>query len=145
MPSRAWVQIASRQDKPIVEIKREFEEEAFCGYLTFVSDLPRLNALPAGWKAAFSASGGVYALTCPKTHELYIGSAYGAESFFGRWVQYAADGHGGNIQLKSRDRSDYQVSILEVAGSAATMQDIMAIESRWKDKLQTRQMGLNSN
>jgi hypothetical protein len=101
--------------------------------------------LPAGWKAALAAASGVYALTCPKTHELYIGSAYGAGGFFGRWAQYAADGHGGNIQLRSRDRSDYEVSILEVAGSAATVEDVIAMEARWKDKLQTRKMGLNSN
>ena len=142
---RAWVQIASRKEKPIVEIKREFEEVAFPGYLNFVSDLSRLSSLPEGWKAALSAASGVYVLTCPKKKELYIGAAYGAGGFFARWAEFATNGHGGNIQLRSRDRSDYQVSILEVAGSAATMQDIIAIESRWKDKLQTRQMGLNSN
>jgi hypothetical protein len=60
-------------------------------------------------------------------------------------VSYARDGHGGNVGLKSRDPSDYQVSILEVAGSAATVDEIIAMEGLWKQKLQSREMGLNRN
>ena len=52
-------------------------------------------------------------------------------------------GHGGNVGLKSRVPSDYQVAILEVAGSAATMGEILALEQRWMAKLQSREMGLN--
>ena len=93
------------------------------------------------------AARGIYVLTCPKKKELYIGSAYGADGFYGRWMEYARTGHGGNVQLKSREPSDYQVSILEVAGSAQTSDDVLALESHWKDKLQTRErgFGLNSN
>jgi hypothetical protein len=60
-------------------------------------------------------------------------------------MNYAATGDGGNVRLRSRERSDYQVSILEVAGSAATADDILKMETRWKVKLQTREMGLNGN
>jgi len=65
--------------------------------------------------------------------------------FFGKVDPVREGRHGGNIQLKSRDPSDYQVSILEVAGSSATDAEISALEMLWKAKLQTRQMGLNSN
>ncbi len=51
----------------------------------------------------------------------------------------------GNIALKSRDPSDYRVSILEVAGSSATHADIQKMEVLWKEKLQSREMGLNRN
>jgi hypothetical protein len=142
---RAWLQRGDRKYKPIIEIRREFTEPAFPGYLEFVENLSRMPLLPAGWISALSAVRGVYVLTCPRTKELYIGSAIGEAGFFGRWSDYARDGHGGNIQLKSRDRSDYQVSILEVAGSGANSQDILNMESQWKKKLQTRAMGLNSN
>lgn len=60
-------------------------------------------------------------------------------------MAYVFDGHGGNILLKSRDRSDYQVSVLEVAGTSATPSEIGAMEERWKRKLQSRDMGLNAN
>ncbi len=46
------------------------------------------------------------------------------------WVQYA-------------DRQDK--SILEIAGSAQTHDEILAMEGRWQRKLQSREMGLNQN
>jgi len=143
--TRAWLQRGDGKPKPIVEIKRKFTEEDFPGYLEFSSSLTRLPILPAAWKSALSAARGIYVLTCPKTKELYIGSATGSDGFFGRWSDYALDGHGGNIQLKSRDRSDYQVAILETAGSSMSIHQIQILESQWKHKLQTRKMGLNSN
>jgi len=55
------------------------------------------------------------------------------------------NGHGGNVGLKSRDPADYQVSILEVSGSTATVEEVLAAEQLWKAKLQSREMGLNRN
>lgn len=46
---------------------------------------------------------------------------------------------------KSREPSDYQVSILEVAGSNLQIEDIVAMETRWKRKLENGAMGLNRN
>ena len=74
-----------------------------------------------------------------------MGSASGDNGFLGRWLSYVQSGHGGNEGLKSREPSDYQVSILEVAGSAATTEEIREMESLWKTKLQSREMGLNRN
>jgi hypothetical protein len=84
-------------------------------------------------------------LTCPETQEQYVGSAYGEEGFWHRWQEYVQTGHGGNVALKSRDPSDYQVSILEVAGTSRTPEEILAMETLWKEKLQSREMGLNRN
>ncbi len=47
--------------------------------------------------------------------------------------------------LRDQTPSDYQVSILEVAGSAATIEEIVNMEDLWKRKLQSREMGLNKN
>jgi hypothetical protein len=89
------------------------------------------------------ASRGIYCLTCPRTGELYVGSATGEDGFWGRWLAYYETGHGGNVRLKSREPSDYQVSVLEVAGSEATTLDILQAEQRWMRKLRTAEMGLN--
>ena len=48
-------------------------------------------------------------------------------------------------ELKSRKPSDYQIAILEVAGSDASTEDILRMEALWKTKLQSREMGLNRN
>ena len=73
----------------------------------------------------------------------HVGSASGGGGFWQRWQDYARTGHGGNVALKSRNPSDYQVSILQVAGTDATAGDIIAMDELWKCKLQSKEMGLN--
>lgn len=107
--------------------------------------LSRLDKLPLGWVTALKNTRGIYLLTCPRTKEQYVGAAIGMDGFWGRWQNYVQTGHGGDVALKSREPSDYQVSILEVAGSSATVEDIITMETLWKKKLQSREMGLNRN
>ncbi|MDP1547237.1 MAG: GIY-YIG nuclease family protein [Anaerolineales bacterium] len=142
---RAWIQHTDRQDKRILEIRKEFKEPDFPGFLNFISPLSKINGLPRNWITTLQSSRGVYLLTCPKTKEQYVGSATGESGFWGRWQAYIKSGDGGNIALKSRDYSDYQISILEVAGTASTYEDIIHMENLWKSKLQSREMGLNRN
>jgi hypothetical protein len=141
----AWIQRADQRDKQVIELRAEFKEPAFPGFLNFIEPLSRLDKLPATWIAVLKSSKGIYLLTCPWTKEQYVGSATGEESFWGRWQEYLTTGHGGDVALKSREPSDYQVSILEVAGTASSHDDIIKMESKWKDKLQSREMGLNRN
>lgn len=142
---RAWVQRADNKDKPVIELRPEFKEPDFPGFLNFRENLSKVEALPKTWIAILKQATGIYLLTCPKTKEQYVGSACGGEGFWHRWREYVMTGHGGNIALKSREYSDYQISILEVAGSASNIDDIRKMESRWKEKLQSREMGLNKN
>lgn len=46
--------------------------------------------------------------------------------------------------LKSREPSDYQIAVLEVAGSEHSREEIIQSEHRWMRKLQSVAMGLNS-
>lgn len=142
---RAWIQRAERQNKRITKLLQEFKEPQFPGFLNFIEALSKLDKLPKDWITALRSSRGIYLLTCPKTKEQYVGSASGADGFWGRWQNYVQTGHGGDVALKSRDASDYHVSILEVAGTASTIDDIIKMEVRWKSKLQSREMGLNRN
>lgn len=97
---RQWVQLADRQDKPILELRRELHEPAFPGFAAFMGQLSEIETLPLSWVSALSASRGVYILTCPRTNEQYIGSAHGAGGFHARWLEYCTNGHGGNVSLK---------------------------------------------
>jgi len=142
--ARAWVQRADRQDKIVSELRLKFEEDPFPGPLNFIQPLSRIESLPQSWIEVLKNLKGIYLLVCPKTHEQYVGSVAGEEGFWQRWQSYASNGHGGNVRLRSRELSDYQVSILEVAGDA-NQDQILAMESRWKRKLLTREMGLNGN
>ena len=69
----------------------------------------------------------------------------GASGFWGRWEEYAASGHGGNLRMRELPRSDYQVTVLEVASSSARAEDLIRLEGRWKEKLRSRDFGLNAN
>jgi hypothetical protein len=142
---RTWIQRADSQNKPITELRRQFKEPDFPGFLHFVKSLSEILSLPTGWIDILRNARGIYLLTCPKTKEQYVGSADGVDGFYGRWCEYAKTGHGGDIALKSREPSDYRISILEVAGTSATHDDVLAMEQLWKSKLQSRDMGLNRN
>lgn len=143
--TRQWSQLSANQDKIITELRRQFIEPQFPGFDRFISQMSELEQLPSAWKAVLSSTRGIYLLTCPTTKEQYVGSATGAGGFLARWMEYAVTGHGGNVALKSRDPSDYRISILQTAGSAAGVDEILAMELLWKQKLQSREMGLNRN
>jgi GIY-YIG catalytic domain len=115
--------------------------------LHFIDKLSRVKAdlIPRGWINILKNTRGIYLLTCPLTREQYVGSAIGKAGFLGRWRQHAKTGYGDAVKLKSREMSDYQVSILEVVGTSTTDKQIIDLEIRWKEKLQTKQMGLNGN
>lgn len=142
---RAWIQRADNQNKVVLQIREAFREPGFPGFVKFIEPLSKLERLPATWVVALKSSRGVYLLTCPRTKEQYVGSAVGTDGFYGRWLSYVKNSHGGNVMLKSREPADYQVSILEVAGSSATSDEILAMEALWKRKFQSREMGLNKN
>jgi hypothetical protein len=142
---RAWIQRADRQDKAVLELRRSFKEPDFPGFLNFVESLSKLSSLPSAWVEVLRSSKGVYLLTCPKTKEQYVGSATGSGGFWNRFLDYIETGHAQNVGLKTRDPSDYQISILEVAGTSSMDEEILQMEQRWKRKLQSREMGLNRN
>lgn len=142
---RSWIQRGNSVQKPILELRRSLGEDPFPGFQALILSLSDIERIPSTWAAALAATRGIYLLTCPRTREQYVGMASGAEGFLGRWREYFATGHGGNVGLKSRDPSDYQVSILETVGTGATPADLLAVEVRWKHKLQSREMGLNRN
>lgn len=142
--TRTWGQYADRRGKQILELRRGEIDEPYPGHSLFLQQLSAIEALPSSWRAVLQAARGVYLLTCPRTREQYVGSACGQGGFIGRWEQHVRM-EGDAVAFRSRDPSDYRVSILEVAGSLANDHDILAMEQRWKDKLQSREMGLNRN
>jgi hypothetical protein len=143
--ARAWIQRADQQDKEIVELRRAFREEEFPGFTRFIRPIAEIETMPSAWKQILTASRGAYLLACPRTREHYVGSATGEGGFLARWREYLATNHGGNVALRDRGRTDWQVSILEVAGSGATAEDVFRMETTWKLKLHSRSIGLNRN
>jgi hypothetical protein len=142
---RSWVQRPDNQDKSVIEIRREVFEPAFPGFAPFSWRILDLSSVPSSWRGVLSAVSGVYLLACRATGQQYVGSAYGSGGFWARWEDYFRSGHGGNEGMKVVEGTDFQVSILEVASSLLTPDEIVGMEARWKDKLLTREFGLNRN
>ena len=144
--TRSWSQWANRQPKNILELRLDARDAPFPGYGGFHERLSSLEGLPDSWRACLASARGVYLLVTDDGRQ-YVGSAYGADGFLGRWRSYAANGHGGNRLLKGLDPAlrDYQLSILETASPDMSAEDIIARESAWKVKLGARAHGLNAN
>jgi hypothetical protein len=140
---RSWVQRPDRQDKPVVEIRRAALDPPFPGFTAFYWPIRELPSVPASWRVALSAVSGVYVMASQASGKQYVGSAYGSGGFWSRWEDYYRTGHGGNEKMKLADESAYQVSILEIASSSLSMEEIINMEERWKDKILTRKFGLN--
>jgi hypothetical protein len=145
--SHAWIQRADSgagEKKIIIELTRSFTEESFPGFSTFARPLSEIEAIPPSWREILRVNRGVYLLACPRTREHYVGAAYGNDGFLGRWRTHAGTG-GDSVELRKRDPSDYVISILEVVGSSASVEDIIALEILWKRKLLSRDIGLTRN
>jgi hypothetical protein len=145
--TRTWVQRAANQPKPVVEITKQYEPR-FPGFREFVRPVDDIPTLPHGWQQVLRAVKGVYLLVDVESGRQYIGSAKGADSLLGRWLEYANGGDGGDVRLRAvarQGRRHYQVSVLEVVDGNTPDDTIEQIESYWKSKLLTRQSGLNAN
>lgn len=145
--TRSWVQLAANRPKPVIEIAEQYEPR-FPGFREFVRLVSDIPTLPSGWQQVLRSVKGVYLLVDLDSGHQYVGSAKGADSLFGRWMEYATDGHGGNLGLRkaaSGGQRRYQVSVLEVVDENTPDATIEQIESFWKNKLLSRSFGLNVN
>lgn len=104
------------------------------------------------WRAALASVAGVYLISDAKTGRLYVGSADGEGGIWQRWCEYVRTGHGGNVELRAllRDegtaRADhFQFSVLEIADTHASKEQVLAREQHWKRVLLTLDHGLNAN
>lgn len=142
--TRSWRQLATKQNKPVLEIRQE-TEPAFPGFAAFECDIDAVERLPASWVDTLRNVKGIYLLVDRETGKQYVGSALGQDSLWGRWLDYARDGHGGDRDLRRLGRRPYRVTILQAVPMLAPDDDVLATESLWKEKLMTRQFGLNAN
>jgi hypothetical protein len=137
-------------DLEVIEILEKNEQHSFPGFHDFLWQINNIHAMPEAWKEHLRHSKGVYLLSCPKSHKLYVGSASGYDGFLGRWKHYTESEDGGNkllIEHNKSCKSGYYVSLLEIAASSDTREMILEKEASWKQKLLTRisSFGLNAN
>src|ERR1700728_368215 len=85
--TRSWTQNSDAQPKLILELRREFQEPEFPGYLNLHTRLSELRNAYLTWQSALSAQRGVYLLVFDDGQQ-YVGSATGENGFWQRWRDY---------------------------------------------------------
>jgi hypothetical protein len=60
-----------------------------------------LGVLSPRWKSKLTEWRGIYYIFDTSDGKGYVGSAYGVDNLLGRWLHYAASGHGGNSLVRN--------------------------------------------
>lgn len=153
--TRSWHQSALKE-KRIVAIQQQ-PKARFPGYEKVLLPYSQLKDIIddritySDWHTALSSIYAIYLITDQSNGKQYVGSAYGADGLLGRWRKYVETGHGNNIELVEALKANpeqytlFQFSILQVLPKNMSADMVIEAESAYKDKLLTRQFGMNSN
>lgn len=145
-PYQQWWRWAARGDFSVAAITSESR---------FIREMPdwrelilswvELEALPSGWASVLAQWRGIYFIYDTRRQAGYVGCAYGQDNILGRWREYARTRHGGNRELRNSDPADLRFSILQRTSPDLEAREIIALETSWKERLHTREFGLNRN
>lgn len=146
-PERSWWRRAHRNQFPILAV---LEESALDAAMPEWDEMDftwqELRVLPKRWRTVLKQWRGVYYIFDTAEGKGYVGSAYGEDNILGRWLNYAATGHGGNRRLRDRDPENFRFTILQRVSPDMDASDVIRLESSWKQRLHTRPpSGLNDN
>lgn len=145
-PDRSWWRWA---DRNAIAVRAIHESNVLCADMPswdrLVLSWNELSVLPQRWRAALAEWCGIYLIFDTRDAKAYVGSAYGTANILGRWRTYATNGHGDNVELKGRDPTTLRFSILQRVSPDMEAADVIALESNWKERLHTREFGLNAN
>lgn len=146
-PERSWWRRAHKNELPVFSILEESALEAkMPEWNEIVLSWAQLAALPARWRSVLSQWRGIYYIHDTADGKCYVGSAYGGDNLYGRWLNYSRDGHGGNRLLRQRSPDGFQFSILQRVSPDTEVSEITRLEGTWKERLHTRApTGLNDN
>jgi hypothetical protein len=104
-----------------------------------------LSVIPKKWQVTLGQWRGIYFILDEKDGKGYVGAAYGKENLFQRWSGYAKSGHGGNKKLQGRKPYGFRFSILQLVSQDMDPSDVQSLEASWKNRLHSREFGLNDN
>jgi hypothetical protein len=146
-PERSWWRRAHRNEMPVLAVLEDSAlDAAMAGWEAINLTWEELAVLPTSWKAALSQWRCVYYIFDTSDGKGYVGSAYGENNLLGRWLNYAARGHGGNHLLRQRDPRKFRFTILQRLSPDMDAGDVIRIEESWKQRLHTHKPhGLNDS
>ena len=116
----------------------ELKEIVDNGYLDYKLPLKSINA--------------IYMIVDKSSGKQYIGSAYGEDGLYGRWHSYIyTEGTGNNLMLEElkikneKHYINYTFHILRVLPKSISIDEVIKLETKYKDMYLTKIYGLNKN
>lgn len=146
-PERSWWRRAHKNEMPVLAVLEESVlDKSMPSWDEISLTWQQLAVLPTRWKAILSQWRGIYYIFDTVDGKGCVGSACGDGNLLGRWQNYAASGHGGNVLLRKRNPKSFQFTILQRVSPDMEANEVVRLENTWKDRLHTRQpYGLNEN
>lgn len=149
-PRTWWMRGVTAESYPVNSIA-DAEPIPFPGFDRLVLNYAQLQAVMrepryASWCTALGSVMGIYLITDTRDGRHYVGKADGLENIRQRWSAYAANGHGGNVELRGLDPSTFRYSLLRVFDPSTPTAEVNIAESHYKQALDSRvPHGLNRN
>jgi hypothetical protein len=145
-PERSWTRWADRNEFRVKAIlKDSILDQGMPGWDGLVLSWAELHKIPIHWVSVLEQWRGIYLIHDVSDGKNYVGSAYGHQNIYGRWINYKDTGDGGNKLLRERKPENFRFSILQRVSPDMDVKDVVLVESSWKDRLHTREFGLNLN
>lgn len=144
-PERAWWRWVGKNKFEIASVEESLFVDRMPSWDQINLTWEQIKALPLSWRERLSQWRGIYLIIDTSTGKGYVGSACGTENILSRWLNYARTGHGGNKLLRDCSPQNMCFCILQLFSVDTGLDEVINIESRWKDRLHTRKFGLNSN
>lgn len=145
-PERSWWRRAHRNE---ISVHAILEDTALTDMMPKWNEAnftwQQLGILPKKWREELSRWRGIYFIFDQNDGKGYVGAAYGEDNLFGRWLNYAKSGDGDNKKLKGRNPENFRFSILQILPHDMEPEKVQHVEKTWKDRLHTREYGLNDN
>jgi hypothetical protein len=152
-----WCQYYSKE-KPVIRRVAKTQKNdlipPFKSYLETILNYAELALIIdcPEWVEQLKKKNCVYAILDTYTGKIYIGSTYNPQGIYGRWIDYARNGHGDNKDLEATILKDpnyaknhFQWTILELLEINISQKEAIDRETLWKQKLKTNQFGYNNN
>ena len=126
----------------------------FKGYLDAVLDYDQLKKVlnDSEWIQKLKAVNCIYLIVDKSNGKKYVGSTYNPDGIYGRWIDYAKNGHGDDVALEkvvianpNHHEKYFQWLILETLCINITPVEAVERESLWKRKLLSLEFGYNKN
>lgn len=142
----AWWRWADQNEFPVHAIVEDsILDRQMPKWNQLVVSWNELGVLPKKWCNALEQWRAIYFILDISDGKGYVGAAYGSENLLGRWRNYAASGHGGNKRLLEHKPENLRFSILQIVSHDMESSDVQSLEKSWKDRLHTREFGMNEN